>query len=174
MKILKNLDAAIFGILMVLVFCIGTQIMGGSAESDPWETICEIGDERSRIAELEAEVEVLTGDKNLLTEEVERYRTQAESLTEDKDRLIKEVEKYRTQAEEECILVLRYEQRFLSGIFGDSIVIEWAVQEIAVNRELYDSCRPGDDITSLELHRLLTSNGMSDTRVIVQNKYIRA
>ena len=153
MKFLKNL--AIMAILcMVLLQAFGAEIrmpdkgIGLTAE----ETMPEENPDKIRIAQLEAQVTELSRDKERLTEEVERYRA---------------------QAEETCVLVLRYEELFLSGIFGDAFVIERAVQEIAVSRDLYDSCRTGDDITSLELHRLITCSGLSDTRVIVESKYIR-
>jgi hypothetical protein len=163
MKTLKNLVlAAVFCMVLALVFGAGTQMPRILAlavpaeptpvETSPLETKPADNADKERIAQLEAQVTELSRDKERLTEEVERYRA---------------------QAEETCVLVLRYEELFLSGIFGDAFVIERAVQEIAVSRDLYDSCRTGDDITSLELHRLMTCSGLSDTRVIVENKYIR-
>ena len=153
MKFLKNLAAvAIFGIVLVLIFGMGTQMLRVSLVETPQETTPAENPDKIRIAQLEAQVM---------------------ELSQDKARLAAEVEEYRAREEETCVLVLRYEELFLSGIFGDTIVIERAVQEIAVSRELYDSCRTGDDITNLELHRLMTCGGLSDTRVIVENKYIR-
>lgn len=153
MKILMTLGRlTAFGLAMVLAMYLALQLPEIPTTAIPEETAPAANGDTDRIAQLEAQVTELSRDKERLTEEVERYRA---------------------QAEETCVLVLRYEQLFLSGIFGDAFVIERAVQEIAVSRELYDSCRTGDDITSLELHRLITCSGLSDTRVIVESKYIR-
>lgn len=153
MKHLKTqIRLAIFGIVMVLAMYVAMQLPDIRTMVIPEESSFAAADETDRIAQLEAQVEALSQDKARLTEELDVYRAQANEV---------------------CILVLRYEELFLSGIFGDAIVIERAVQEIAVSRALYESCRAGDDITSLELHRLITCSGLSDTRVIVESKYIR-
>lgn len=153
MKHLKTqIRLAIFGIVMVLAMYVAMQLPDIRTMVIPEESSLAAADETDRIAQLEAQVEALSQDKARLTEELDAYRAQANEV---------------------CILVLRYEELFLSGIFGDAIVIERAVQEIAVSRALYESCRAGDDITSLELHRLITCSGLSDTRVIVESKYIR-
>lgn len=153
MKHLKTqIKLVLFGIVMVLAMYLAMQLPDIRTMVIPEETSPAAADETDRIAQLEAQVKALSQDKARLTEELEEYRAQADEV---------------------CILVLRYEELFLSGIFGDAIVIERAVQEIAVSRALYESCRAGDDITSLELHRLITCSGLSDTRVIVENKYIK-
>ena len=153
MKHLKTqIKLVLFGIVMVLAMYLAMQLPDIRTMVIPEETSPVAADETDRIAQLEAQVKALSQDKARLTEELEEYRAQADEV---------------------CILVLRYEELFLSGIFGDAIVIERAVQEIAVSRALYESCRAGDDITSLELHRLITCSGLSDTRVIVENKYIK-
>lgn len=153
MKHLKTqIKLTLFGIVMVMAMYLAMQLPDIRTMVIPEETSPTSTDETDRIAQLEAQVEALSQDKARLTEELEEYRAQADEV---------------------CILVLRYEELFLSGIFGDAIVIERAVQEIAVSRALYESCRTGDDITSLELHRLITCSGLSDTRVIVENKYIK-
>ena len=153
MKILKTLGKlTAFGLTMVLAMYLALQLPEIPTTAISEETAPTANGDTDRIAQLEAQVM---------------------ELSQDKARLAAEVEEYRAREEETCVLVLRYEELFLSGIFGDTIVIERAVQEIAVSRELYDSCRTGDDITNLELHRLMTCGGLSATRVIVENTYIR-
>lgn len=151
MKFLNSLvKTAVLGLVLVLVFYLGVRWTDHVVPA-PREETAQTGYNEARIADLEAKVETLSWEKAQLTAQVEQFRA---------------------QQQETCMLVLRYEELVLSGIFGDSIVLERAVQEIAVSRELYENCQVGDDITSLRLHRLLSCDGLSDARVIVENKYI--
>lgn len=151
MKFLKSLvKTAALGLVLALVFCLGIRVMDRTPVVIR-EEVQHTDYTEARIADLEALVE---------------------SLTQEKAQLTAQVEQYRAQQNETCMLVLRHEELVLAGIFGDTIVVELGVQEIAVNRELYESCQVGDDITTLRLHRLLSCDGLSDTRVIVENKYI--
>lgn len=154
MKFLRNLAKdAILGLVIALLFYVGLQGVADRNQTMTLPAEAEVCTEAdTRIADLEAKVAALSREKEALAAQVEEYRAQEKEV---------------------CILVLRYEELFLSGIFGDAIVIEKAVQEIAVSRELYDSCQSGEDITAMELHRLLSCGGLSDTRVIVENKYIK-
>ena len=153
MKILKTLGRlTAFGLAMVLAMYLALQLPEIPTTAIPEETAPTANGDTDRIAQLEAQVASLTQDKAFLASEVERYRA---------------------QASETCMLVLRYEQLILPGIFGDAIVIEQAVQEVAVCRELFESVIPGSNVTSTDLHRVISCGGLCDTRVIVEDKYIR-
>lgn len=178
MKFLKSLvRTAVFGLTVVLILYLGLQVLNIHMPSNSEANIPEINTTKTNEPQTnEPQADESRIDEYRIKESeirIAQLEAQVESLSQDKARLTEELEEYRAQADEVCILVLRYEELFLSGVFGETIVIERAVQEIAVSRELYESCRAGDDITSLELHRLITCSGLSDTRVIVESKYIR-
>ena len=153
MKFLKTLvKLTAFGIVMVLAMYLTMQLPGIPTMAIPEETTPAANGDTDRIAQLEAQVASLTQDKAYLTTEVERYRA---------------------EASEECMLVLCYEKLVLPGIFGDAIVIRQAVQEVAVSRKLFESVVPGSRIENSDLYRLMSCGAISETRVIVENKYIR-
>lgn len=170
MKILHNLTKhAILVLVIALLLIQGIRWMAEDNQALAATQMTEATEEATdlRIADLEAQLERLSREKAALT-------AQMEQLTREKEELTEQVEEYRIREQEVCILVLRFEKLVLSGLFGDAIVVENAVQEVAVSRRLYDSCQNGEDITSMELHRLMTCDGLSDTRVIVESKYIRS
>ena len=153
MKFLKSLtQLTVFGVALVLAMYLALQLPGIPAMAIPEETTPAANGDTDRIAQLEAQVASLTQDKAYLTTEVERYRA---------------------EASEECMLVLRYEKLVLPGIFGDAIVIRQAVQEVAVSRKLFESVVPGSRIENSDLYRLMSCGAISETRVIVEDKYIR-
>lgn len=109
--------------------------------------------------------------------ELEQMLAQAqeaqELLMQSNSQLSALVEQLRAEAETEYILVLRHEDALLPGLFGGSITVNCRVQEINVSKALFDSCQIGDNIANSELHRLLASGCLSQTRVIVEDKIIR-
>ena len=153
MKFLKSLtQLTVFGFALVLAMYLALQLTGIPAMAIPEETTPATCGDPDRIAQLEAQVASLTRDKANLTTEVERYRAESAEV---------------------CMLVLRYERLVLPAIFGDAIVIRQAVQEVAVSRKLFESVIPGSEIENGDLYRLITSGAISETRVIVEDKYIR-
>lgn len=69
-------------------------------------------------------------------------------------------------ADEDYVLMLRVEQVYSLG------ELKLMVLQIPVDKELYESCRIGDDITTgFGLH-LMASSYLSETRVFVEDKYI--
>ena len=148
MKILKTLGRlTAFGLAMVLAMYLALQLPEIPTTAAPTAN----GD-TDRIAQLEAQVASLTQEQAYLTTEVDRYRA---------------------EASEDCMLVMRYEKLVLPGIFGEAIVIKQAVQEVAVSRELFESVVPGSRIENSDLYRLMSCGAISETRVIVVDKYIR-
>ena len=153
MKFYKTLFKMItFGIAMVLASYMAMQLPDIRTMVSPEEAGPTAVDETDRIAQLEAQVASLTRDKAYLATEVERYRAESSEV---------------------CMLVLRYEKLVLPGIFGDAIVIKQAVQEVAVSRNLYESVVTGSRIENSDLYRLMSCGAISETRVIVEDKYIR-
>jgi hypothetical protein len=153
MKILKTLGRlTAFGLAMVLAMYLALQLPEIPTTAIPEKTAPTANGDTDRIAQLEAQVASLIQDKAYLTTEVERYRA---------------------ETSEDCMLVLRYEKLVLPSIFGEAIVIKQAVQEVAVSRKLFESVVPGSRIENSDLYRLMSCGAISETRVIVENKYIR-
>lgn len=83
------------------------------------------------------------------------------------------IEQLQAEAGKNYILVLRHEDVVLPSLFGDSITVNSRIQEISVSKAMFDSCQEEQDITNTELHQLLASGSISQTRVIVVGKHIR-
>lgn len=93
-------------------------------------------------------------------------QTQIEELTRQIQELSQLVNQISTR--EEFILVLSINQE----AFGGTATLQRTVLQISVDRDFFDSCSIGDDITESSQIRLLSSSLLTDTRIYVDDKFI--
>jgi cell division protein FtsB len=151
MSIQSTRNRILFAIvLFALVLAIGISIISTSHAA-----AAEMPDD-SRLAQME--------------QMIAQLRQENAALIITNSQLSQQVAQLQSELNTEYILVLRHEDLVLSGLFGDSIVVNSRVQQISVSKAMFDSCEVGDDITNTALHRLLAPGNLSQTRVIVENK----
>jgi hypothetical protein len=69
---------------------------------------------------------------------------------------------------DEHVLVLRIDQECLGG----NVTVQSTILQISVDRNFFDSCNIGDDLSESSRIRLLSSSLLTDTRVYVEDKFI--
>lgn len=147
-------------VLFALVLAIGISLISTSHAAAAETT------DDSRITQLEQQIAQLEQMLSQLQQE-------NSALIITNSQLSQQVAQLQTELSTEYVLVLRHEDLVLSGLFGDSIVVNTRVQEIRVGKAMFDSCQIGDDITTSEFHRFLASSSFSQTRIIVEDKLTR-
>lgn len=68
----------------------------------------------------------------------------------------------------EYILVLRIDQE----CFGGAATVQSTLLQIAVDRNFYNSCNIGDDITDSSWITAMSSSLLAETRIYVENKFL--
>lgn len=127
----------------------------------------------AQIVEKDDQIAAMDGQIAEKDDQIAQLGEEQAALIQTNAQLSTQVDQLREEAETVYILVLRHEDTLLPGLFGDSISVNTRIQEISVSKALYDSCQIGDDVTSMKLHRYLTGSGLSQTTVIVDDKFTR-
>lgn len=132
-----------------------------------------IAEKDDQLTEKDDQIAAMDGQIAEKDDQIAQLGEEQAALIQANAQLSTQVDQLREEAETVYILVLRHEDTLLPGLFGDSISVHTRIQEISVSKALYDSCKIGDDVTSMKLHRYLTGSGLSQTSVIVDDKFTR-